>query len=168
VNWLTDAAGVLLERVLGGGPRPARAPVASLVVSRAANVTVGREAVDRCVVGPGDTSRVVIGRIANVVVSEAPRPAWDAKGWEREQRPDGVTYTGSYEAAGRGGPSRRFRGRIEERGRRIDAYVADPPEAIRRHPKGPCFALVEAPWFKVHWHRAPNGAATSKFLTPTP
>lgn len=112
---------------------------------------------ERVVVSRGTIPCVVIGRPAPVDVSPVRRAAWDAKGWDRKWLGLQVVYEGAYEVRDRQvGQIRRCRGRIIEGPRGIAAYIADPPPEIRRHPKGPCFALLEAPWFCVHWHREPS------------
>lgn len=145
----------MLEGLADDGGGRSRAPSSPVVARPVVRVTVGPAAPAPIVVAP-PAARPVVVRLPPIVVSEVPRAAWDAKGWERRTAPRGATYTGAYEVARRGGPILRFAGRIEQRGERIDAYVADPPESIRRHPKGQCFALIEDGLFKVHWHRAPR------------
>ncbi len=48
----------------------------------------------------------------------------------------------------------RFEGRILEAAHRVTPYIANPPVEIKRHPKGPCFRVSQAPWFQIHWRRA--------------
>jgi hypothetical protein len=110
----------------------------------------------RAVVAP-ETGPMVIGRQEALTVTPVARPAWDAKGWIAQPHGRRFTYEGFYEATlRRSGQPRRFRGRLIESFGGIATYIADPPTEIRRHPKGPCFALVEAPWFRVHWQRQPR------------
>ena len=102
-------------------------------------------------------SRMVIGRAPAVRVSPVARAAWDAKGWTINRTLGRTVYHGRFEVLDRRtNRVRRFAGRIAQLSIGIAAYIADPPPEIRRHPKGPCFALVEAPWFRVHWHKGPR------------
>jgi hypothetical protein len=98
--------------------------------------------------------------IQPLLVEPPPRPLWDERGWTRREDHDGSTYEGEYLArAPRGGEIRRFGGRIEQRGRKVSALVADPPPGLRRHPKAACFHIVGAgPWFAVNWFRPASSA----------
>lgn len=87
------------------------------------------------------------------VVAPPSRAAWDEHGWQALQSEDGTVYRGDYAVAARDGAIRRFPGRIVQRRGAVTAYIADPPAAIKHHPKGPCFQLTQPPWFKVHWQR---------------
>ena len=109
---------------------------------------------------------VVIGRQTDVtiirpepaaVVEAVRRAAWDAKGWTRQRQIRGCVYTGTYQVADRrSGAIHRYLGRIVDGADGPAAYIADPPQAIKQHPKGPCFTLANEPWFRLHWHRAPQ------------
>jgi hypothetical protein len=110
------------------------------------------------VVGPGRVDNQgrfgipTIGPEPDLVIEPAPRAVWDDLGWERRLHGDQTVYEGHYAVKAPGGRIW-FPGRIVERRGKVSAYIADPPPAIKRHPKGPCFQLTEPPWFKVHWHR---------------
>lgn len=92
------------------------------------------------------------------VVVEAPaRFAWDEKRWHKRPTPDGLELSGVFRAFDRLRQQRRaFSGRLVQRGPRVTLYIADPPPEIRAHPHGACLQLVEAPWFLLHWQRAPE------------
>lgn len=94
----------------------------------------------------------VVGRSDDIVIQPDPRPVWDDMGWEKRVVNGRTVYEGDYAVKAPHGAIW-FPGRLEERGGSIDAYIADPPSSIKRHPKGPCFQLIDPPWFKVHWHR---------------
>ena len=90
-------------------------------------------------------------------VSEARRPLWDAKGWQQVVSGGRKAFEGRYEVRDRSsGAPFRFKGRVVLAMFSLKTYIEDPPASIRRHPKGPCFALVEGSWFRIHWHRAPR------------
>ena len=121
------------------------------------------------VVGPGKTvlvapaSTTTIGLIIEplpaISIQAAQRPAWDDKGWTPIPHHSRRAFEGFYRVRlAHTGEHRRFAGRLMETRRGIAAYIADPPPEVRRHPKGPCFALVEDPWFRVHWQQAPRDA----------
>ena len=94
----------------------------------------------------------VVGPADIMSVAPLPRAAWDERGWTPTERSTATFYEGNYIVKRHGTPCR-FRGRIVVQGTSVMAYIADPPSAIRRHPKGPCFQLSNPPWFRVHWHR---------------
>lgn len=102
--------------------------------------------------GPRPT---VIGPAPPITVAPSPRFAWDEKHWRRIQDGQATHYVGQYRVGQPAGGWREFGGRLVEGPSGIKAYVADPPPEIRSHPKGPCFQLVRAPWFQVHWRRTP-------------
>lgn len=98
----------------------------------------------------------IIGPAIAPIIAPPPRYVWDERRWRRIEDGTSVQYLGEYLISAHGrSASRSFRGRIVEEPDGIKAYVADPPAAIRQHPKGPCFQLVKAPWFRVHWHKSP-------------
>lgn len=92
--------------------------------------------------------------------SETVRPpdrgAWDERGWTRRRDGNNEIYEGEYQVGGR-----RFRGRIEigRRGR-IQAFIHNPPRAIRRHPHHACFQQVGVGtgWYLLHWSNSPRNA----------
>jgi hypothetical protein len=115
--------------------------------------------------GPGaDRGPHVIGPRPTLIMPKAPRTvvppprfAWDEKRWRRVPEPGAVHYVGAYRVWDRGQRGwHAFDGRLVEDASGIKAYVADPPKEIKGHPKGPCFQLVQAPWFRVHWRRNPS------------
>jgi hypothetical protein len=110
----------------------------------------------RVVIQPESPSsgRTVIGPQPRAVVNRIQRAAWDEKEWIRSIHNSRVVYTGYFRAS-HNGRMRQFAGRIVETRSAPEAYIADPPPEIKRHPKGPCFALTRDGWFRVHWHRAP-------------
>jgi hypothetical protein len=106
------------------------------------------------VVGPRP---VVIAPATPTTIAPPPRFAWDEKRWRQIRDGNAVQYLGPYKVWDRKRQSwRSFDGRIIEEPGGIKAYVADPPGEIKSHAKGPCFQLTAAPWFRVHWHRAPE------------
>lgn len=103
---------------------------------------------------------VLLVEAASSVTVEAPqRAVWDDLGWIRRQDGDRIVYEGTYRARDRRiGQRVEFDGRIVERGRHFQAYIADPPPELRRHPKAPCFTRSNGPWFQVHWYRPARSA----------
>ncbi len=88
------------------------------------------------------------------VVQAPPRGAWDERGWQHWRERGGTVYAGYYRLLDRRlVQQRRFPGRVIIAGKQVQAYIADPPPEIGRHPKGPCFQLTSGRWFRVHWHR---------------
>ncbi|MBK9214659.1 MAG: hypothetical protein IPM59_03530 [Chloracidobacterium sp.] len=90
--------------------------------------------------------------------SETVRPpnrgAWDERGWIRTRNGNNEIYEGEYQVGGR-----RFRGRIEVARRgRIQAFIHNPPRAIRRHRHHACFQQVGlgTGWYLLHWSRSPR------------
>ncbi len=99
----------------------------------------------------------VIGPQPQVTVAPPPRFAWDQKGWSRALDGDTWRYQGTYRVYDfRRREWRTFNGCLLEGRGVITAFCADPPTEIKSHPKGPCFMLAKAPWFRVNWHRAPT------------
>jgi hypothetical protein len=94
-----------------------------------------------------------------MVVGPAPRAVWNDRGWTMRFERSREVYEGFYSVTDRRSGQRRvFPGRIAVDGRHVVAYIADLPRAIKRHPKGACFMLTSAPWFRVHWHRPAQNA----------
>jgi hypothetical protein len=92
-----------------------------------------------------------------ILVGPLPRGVWEDRGWTARVERGRTIYEGFYRVGV--GPSRerrQFQGRILIEARHVSAYIANPPVAIKRHIKGPCFTAVRAPWFLVHWHRPAN------------
>jgi hypothetical protein len=132
------------------GPSIVAAPMPTVIVRPTPTVIVpaAREMVR---VGP---VTVVIQRMTPVAVEAPPRPVWDDRGWEATTRGDERVYSGWYRVTNRRrGQPLQFEGRITQRGNVVTPYIADPPPDIRRHPKGPCFTVTQAPWFQIHWRR---------------
>jgi hypothetical protein len=97
-------------------------------------------------------------RTAAIQIAPAPRAAWDDRGWTEYTDGMRLVYDGHYRVRRRDGTIASFPGRIVVEGGKAVPYIANPPAGIRRHSKGPCFQLTEAPWFKVHWRRAASNA----------
>jgi hypothetical protein len=103
------------------------------------------------------TSRVVIGPTPRTRIDRVNRPVWEEKGWTSSRKDGDTVFEGFFEVVQRReSRRRRFSGVIRYGSDGLAAYIADPPPEIRKHPKGPCFALTQAPWFRVHWRRAPK------------
>jgi hypothetical protein len=99
----------------------------------------------------------VVTPTARALVEKVLRPAWEEKGWATTQRDGRTVYQGFFEVVERrANRRRRFSGVIAHDSSGFTAYIADPPPEIRRHPKGGCFAMTQAPWFRVHWLKAPR------------
>ena len=106
------------------------------------------------VVGPRPA--VITPGAMTATIAPPPRFAWDEKRWRKIREGATTHYLGPYRVFHRrAGQWREFDGRILEDVSGIKAYVADPPKEIKLHPKGPCFQLVKAPWFRVHWRKQP-------------
>ena len=143
-----------LSEGTGEGPRRSQVtvtvrpgPPPLLVVpadtDRTATRAVGVQTTPRTlVVGPSEILRI----------EPPPRAAWDERGWRSTEAGGGLVYEGEYHVT-RAGQPQRFTGRIVMKNGAVTPYIANPPTQIRRHPKGPCFQLSNAPWFRVHWYR---------------
>lgn len=84
-----------------------------------------------------------------LTVAPPERGAWDERGWTWNASGGRETYEGFYQVG-----NRKFRGRIETRGgRKVAAYIYDPPPEVKRHRHGACFQLVKDGWFHLHWSR---------------
>lgn len=112
----------------------------------------------RLVIGPSDV--MLIGptegdgqHVVPLTIAPARRAAWDDRGWSEQVDGTRLVYEGAYQIRRRNGQAVTFPGRIVVDGTSVVPYIADPPPAIKRHPKGPCFQLSQAPWFRVHWRR---------------
>ncbi len=110
------------------------------------------------VIGPAREQILVIRPAETMVVGPPPRGAWDERGWQRRIEKGHQTYEGEYQVKNvHTGQIERFRGRVIAEPKMAIAYIADPPPSIKRHPKGPCFMLLSAPWFRLNWaHPAKN------------
>ncbi|MGC8959360.1 MAG: hypothetical protein ACP5OO_06180 [Chloroflexia bacterium] len=93
-----------------------------------------------------------------LAIGPRPRDAWEEQGWTRRRKDGTWVYEGYYRVWDRYGRQRRFPGQIIMRSGEVCPYIADPPAELRTHPKGPCFMLTQAPWFRVHWHRPARNA----------
>jgi hypothetical protein len=104
--------------------------------------------------------QVLVVEAAPSLTIEAPqRAVWDDLGWMRRQDGDRIIYEGRYRTRNRKtGQDMGYDGRVVERGRHIQAYIADPPPELRRHPKAACFTRTTGPWFQVHWYRSARSA----------
>lgn len=106
------------------------------------------------VVGPRPQ---VLGPQPALTVTPPARKAWDEKRWHRLREGVAAHYVGAYRVFDRKRSQwRTFDGRVIDDHAEIKAYVSDPPPELKTHRKGPCFQLVRAPWFRIHWHRAPK------------
>jgi hypothetical protein len=137
---------LFLHRITTSGrPRPAR-PV---VVGPVERIVIGPERRPAILVGPAPAAGLQIG--------PQPRSVWDELGWMRTQQAGRQIYEGYFQVAEcRTGLRRRFNGRVIAAGGELMTYIADPPEEIRGHPKGPCFTADTPPWFHLHWHHPPR------------
>ncbi len=113
--------------------------------------------------GPAGAIPQVIGPNRPLTIGPLPRDAWEEQGWVRHRDDGDWVYRGYYRVRDRRGRLRRFPGRVIVGPDGVRPYIADPPAELRAHPKGPCFMLVHAPWFQVHWHR-PAGNADEAIL----
>jgi len=105
-------------------------------------------------VRPSEDPVLVVRPAEPLVVEPPPRGAWDERGWARRSNNGRTTYEGYYQVLDRRGQqSRRFPGRVVVGRRSTTPYIADPPHQIKRHPKGPCFTVTKAPWFRIEWRR---------------
>lgn len=118
-------------------------PTVSIPITASVSTRVSESAL---VIGPSDVVRVEPPR----------RPAWDERGWRRRVLNGATAYEGEYRVRRPDGSQLSFPGQIQMSGRVPATYIADPPPELRRHRHGPCFQLAKAPWFRVHWHRAPR------------
>lgn len=92
--------------------------------------------------------------VAVETITPPDRGAWEERGWSRRRDRNNDVYEGLYVVG-----TRRFRGRIEVgRGRRISAYVLNPPREIRRHRHHACFQQfgIGTGWYILHWQRSPR------------
>ncbi len=101
---------------------------------------------------PAAQQVVTVFPVRPAVIRPPQRGAWDERGWSRRSANRRDVYEGSYVVG-----SRRFRGRIEVEGagRRITAYIHNPPTEIKRHRHGACFQQAGngTGWFILHWRR---------------
>ena len=137
----------LLNMLTGGSTetdRGGQTPASVVIGPSSRGVTIGPQG-----------HRVTIGPMRRLLVDKVQRPQWDELEWTRTFERTQAVYVGHFRAT-QHRQARRFAGRIVEGRRGLEAYIADPPVEIKRHPKGPCFALVNPPWFKVHWRRPPK------------
>lgn len=126
----------------------------SLVIGPAPVIEVGPSPDEPVLVGPMEQPALIIGPAKALVVEPPPRGAWDERGWTLHNENGHKVYEGYYQVTHRhSGQPRRFRGRVIVNRRRVVPYIADPPPEVKRHPKGPCFTLVNMPWFRVRWYR---------------
>ncbi|MFA5897628.1 MAG: hypothetical protein WC829_00810 [Hyphomicrobium sp.] len=104
-------------------------------------------------VGP---ARRVIGPKPTKVIEVPARFAWDEKRWQRKDKADHVEFAGRYRVYDFTARTwREFNGFVRQQGNDIAAYIADPPQEMKRHAHGSCLQLANAPWFRLHWNRHP-------------
>lgn len=155
------------RRHLPGNPHYPQPPLGEatrppLLAGPSAALIVGPAEVPAVMIGPAGSSPVIgpSSAPALTVVPASPlsieppqRGAWDDRGWTQSSDNGWLVYDGRYHIPDRRRNEQRwFRGRVVVTNSRAEAYIADPPVEIKKHPKGPCFQLVEAPWFRVNWH----------------
>lgn len=108
----------------------------------------------KIVIGPRPQ---VIGPKPSTTVQAPARFAWDEKQWRQSTSGDAIELIGRYRVFDESRKRwREFDGRLVQHGTDIAAYVADPPQEIRRHRHGACLQLVNPPWFRLHWQRSPK------------
>ncbi|MDQ4120034.1 MAG: hypothetical protein M3209_01025 [Acidobacteriota bacterium] len=102
------------------------------------------------VIQPGTREVLTVQPTRTLTVAPPERGAWDERGWTRNQSGNGEIYEGYYRVR-----DRKYRGRIETRsnGRKVSAYIYNPPREVKRHRHGACFQLVKDDWFHLHWSR---------------
>ncbi len=112
---------------------------------------ISRVHVESITVRPGSATPIGPARAETVRPPE--RGAWDERGWIRRRGGNNDVYEGEYQVG-----RRRFRGRIEVRRNRIQAYIYEPPREIRRHRHHACFQQhgTGTGWFILHWQRSPR------------
>jgi hypothetical protein len=78
---------------------------------------------------------------------------WERRGWQQQQTPRGLVYTGRFRAVNpRTGQPSEFEGRIEAGGGNCLALVRQPPTALlSRHPKRMCFHNRGKGWYSMNW-----------------
>lgn len=104
--------------------------------------------------GPEAGAIVQVGPRTPQRIAPPARSFWDERGWTCRPQNGSMVYEGHYRVLDRRlGQPQHFAGRVVVRHGSIVPYIADPPAAIRHHPKGPCFSRAEAPWFHLHWRR---------------
>lgn len=139
-----------------------------LVIGPSQAIIVGPSGAKYTAAGPGAVvpkaggrSAMVIGPAAKItiapsiaeIVQPPARGAWDENGWACQSSGRERIYQGYYRANDRHQhQTRKFHGRIIVSGHEVIPFIADPPNQIKRHPKGPCFSFETSPWFRVHWH----------------
>lgn len=100
--------------------------------------------------------RVVIGRVERPLVGRHSQRLWESRGWTRTEKNGETWYDGRFRVNDGSGRHRLFKGCLVEAAGNITTYIADLPPEVKRHPKGPCFQLSKAPWFRLHWVRPPE------------
>lgn len=129
-------------------------PSGPLVIGPAEPVLVRSVLPGPMMVGPTHLEALVIAPERPLTIQPPQRGAWDDRGWVVRVENGQRIYEGMYQVAVRSsGQCRRFRGTVVANNKKIVAYLADPPNELRRHPKHPCFQLTKPPWFRLHWHR---------------
>lgn len=117
------------------------------------------------VVGPSYSPDIIVGPKSPVLVEPSQsiriqppaRGAWQEKGWAIQHNTGQDIYRGYYIVKDwNSNQSRSYPGRIDVSRRNIQSFIANPPAAIRSHPKGACFSLISEGWFQIHWHRSPH------------
>jgi hypothetical protein len=125
--------------------------------SHSKSIVVRPEKHEVIVVGPSKPIVVSPQRRTGIVIGPQPRGVWNEQGWNCSRLGNRHVYEGFFRATNlQAGQHFRFEGRIiAERGEFL-TYIANPPPGIRHHPKGACFAAETPPWFRLHWHHAPQ------------
>lgn len=94
--------------------------------------------VQRQYVPAGSGSR----RSPAVVVKRDPRSYWEEHGWRHENG----TYTGNFQTK-----FGNWRGQVSvSPGGRVEVFIHNPPEALKRHSHWQCFRPHNDGWFFVH------------------
>lgn len=100
---------------------------------------------------------VIIKPSKPVRIAPPPRGAWQEKGWILEHNQGLDSYSGDFQVLQeRTNKKMFFGGLIKASNGNILIFIDNPPVAIKRHPKGPCFSRVEGNWFQMHWHYPPK------------
>ena len=97
---------------------------------------------------------------------------WQERGWTESPQIDqcNCVYGGEFQLLDQSGTQRKFQGLIRVHtapavalkefytpsSMELHVYIRDLPEELRNHPKGHCFQLVKAPWFRLHYINPPS------------
>jgi hypothetical protein len=162
-EWLNGACrqlGQHLRAAVGGDyqrQRPSAPSVTITIGPGPQPILIGPS--EPLIVGPSAELRTTDGSFLIIPevplhVAPPPRAAWDEQGWSERVENGQRIYEGAYRATSKHRSLESFSGRIVQHPNgSVVPYIADPPYQIKRHPKGPCFMLTQAPWSRVHWHK---------------